>query len=100
VANFDLVGDDVSLFIAERFDLPNRETAVVQFRLGLLQGIMQFILQFRGPRGRGEDVSVHTVDLLDARFGEQFDLAGIGWQPNLGLVVEPFAGCRQNEQNN
>ena len=54
--DFHLIGYDISIFIALRFNLANRETAIVQFRQRFLQHVMQITLQrgcaFRRTRAR------------------------------------------------
>ena len=43
VADLHLVGDDVAVFVADRFDARDGETAVAQIVAGFLQGVVEIV---------------------------------------------------------
>jgi len=61
VLDFDLVGNHVAAGVSQRFDFSDRKAAVLQPCAGILQRIMEIILQRGCPRGRSKYSGVHPV---------------------------------------
>ncbi len=61
------VGHDIAFFIAPGLDCADGEAPIVQVRPGLLQGIVQIVLQGRGAFGRSQHARIHAIDFVLSR---------------------------------